>query len=792
MKVPFKNHPSVKGGHFNATQATDNEPNETYITKSSNASHQLKFDKKISSGILGMPSTETNFVEAPGPISESNNTTTVSPTPTILKDAPTNHEQKAASLDIPSIITSASMKGIADFPPKGGGPHLEPSQGHSVETRPSVSPAMASGSMVVLSVTNATRPNKTHAHAAITLPNTHSRLPTLAQQPTHAAMPVQAHTTNAPVVVPVESPAQNFSAVTPVSSPISNAPVTQTIQPHTLIVPAVSLVQPPAPNAIVALPVKSPTLNASAVVPVQTPTIKVPAVVSVHSPTPNESVFMPAESPTANATTAISALSSPPNAPLVVQVHSPTPNVALPVQPPSSLVPVLMSTEHLTPSAPAVLPVKSPTPNTTVDLRVESPTLKVAAVTPAPPPTPIVPAVGQGQPPTPDVPAVQPVLSPIHNVLVVKPAKYPTTNTPTAIPVQPSTPLATVVTPLQQPVSSASAAQTLESPTPMAPVAMQAEPPAVNRPAVVPAQALTLSTPAIKPALSPVQNASVVVPVKYPTLNGTAVAPVIPSFLFLPVVKPVRSPTADGPTVAPAKSSMPITPPVIPIKSPSSNAPEFMTFQVPTPSKNEVTPVHLTAPKEELLNAAPKPVIGTNEPLYNHLATTRVHSERNEAMSKIPQDAAIAQTGGMKVTNSMQTAGVSTSGILSAQNFASIVAGLRNAATKWYSRSTGKSATHQETSPQRVSVSRPDKKHGTDNRFLLQGEDNTSVTTSNETKSATEDTTKPAVAELLPLSTKPPNNFIKNATISASHIIVPSYSIIVAPFVIVVSFYLKI
>uniref|UniRef100_A0A6G5A7T8 Putative mucin n=1 Tax=Rhipicephalus microplus TaxID=6941 RepID=A0A6G5A7T8_RHIMP len=152
-KVPSKNQTHVKGERFNATQATDNEPNETYSTKSSYASHQLKFDKNISSGILHMPSTKTRFVEAPERISESNYTSTLPPTPIILKEAPTNHEQKATSSDSLPITTLAGIKGIAEYPPKEGGHNLKPSQEHPAETRPKCSPLKTeSTQMIVLSV----------------------------------------------------------------------------------------------------------------------------------------------------------------------------------------------------------------------------------------------------------------------------------------------------------------------------------------------------------------------------------------------------------------------------------------------------------------------------------------------------------------------------------------------------------------------------------------------------------------------------------------------------------------
>ncbi|KAL1475538.1 hypothetical protein MTO96_037215, partial [Rhipicephalus appendiculatus] len=59
-KAPSMNETSVKGGQFNATQATDHAPNETYSTKTSAVSPALKFDENISSGIPHRPSTKTD------------------------------------------------------------------------------------------------------------------------------------------------------------------------------------------------------------------------------------------------------------------------------------------------------------------------------------------------------------------------------------------------------------------------------------------------------------------------------------------------------------------------------------------------------------------------------------------------------------------------------------------------------------------------------------------------------------------------------------------------------------
>ncbi|KAL1417867.1 hypothetical protein MTO96_026504 [Rhipicephalus appendiculatus] len=59
-KVPSRNETSVKGGHFNATQAPYHAPNETYSRKTATVSPTLKFGENISSGIPYKPSMKTD------------------------------------------------------------------------------------------------------------------------------------------------------------------------------------------------------------------------------------------------------------------------------------------------------------------------------------------------------------------------------------------------------------------------------------------------------------------------------------------------------------------------------------------------------------------------------------------------------------------------------------------------------------------------------------------------------------------------------------------------------------
>uniref|UniRef100_A0A131YPR3 Mucin n=1 Tax=Rhipicephalus appendiculatus TaxID=34631 RepID=A0A131YPR3_RHIAP len=197
------------------------------------------------------------------------------------------------------------------------------------------------------------------------------------------------------------------------------------------------------------------------------------------------------------------------------------------------------------------------------------------------------------------------------------------------------------------------------------------------------------------------------------------------------------------------------------------------------------------SPNVEFLVAPPKPVLGENEPLSENVAATRDHRASHAtrgSSSYTTQDAAITQPE-VKVARNTQTPSADASAIFSAQKFASIVNALHNAGKKWFLGSSGKSNTHEGTPPEVVTNAKPHEQPGTNNHPILQGEETTTVTmTKNETQPATEGIMKPAVTEILPVATKLPN-FIKNATVSASDNIVPSFSIFIAPFVTVVNFY---
>ncbi|KAL1475537.1 hypothetical protein MTO96_037215 [Rhipicephalus appendiculatus] len=137
------NETSVKGGQFNATQATDHAPNETYSTKTSAVSPALKFDENISSGIPHRPSTKTDSVEAPG-IRKPEVTSKASPTATTSRAPLTNlDEQNTLSSGHAGILRPPSIKGIAEVPAKIGAPHLKHSQEHPAEKKPSIAPEIA-------------------------------------------------------------------------------------------------------------------------------------------------------------------------------------------------------------------------------------------------------------------------------------------------------------------------------------------------------------------------------------------------------------------------------------------------------------------------------------------------------------------------------------------------------------------------------------------------------------------------------------------------------------------------
>uniref|UniRef100_A0A224YIT0 Mucin n=1 Tax=Rhipicephalus zambeziensis TaxID=60191 RepID=A0A224YIT0_9ACAR len=705
-KVPSRNETSVKGGHFNATQAPHHAPNETYSRKISTVSPALKFHENISSGIPYKPSMKTDSVEAPGHISETESTSTASPTATLSKAPQTNHdEQSAASSHHAGILRPPSIKGSAEIPAKKGGPHLKPSLEHPVETKPNIAPKTPPGPVAIPSVTNDTHPNGTHALPGSTVTKTENMLPTKAQQPTPAVVPLQFPVPNAPVIVSIQSHTPHTPNLLQVPSPNGNVPSVMPVQSHDINAPVVT-VQSPAPNTPAVQPVPSPTPSAPVVVPVKSPTLptsSAPVVAPVQPLSPTASAVEPAESPTASLP------------------------VVAPVQPSSSSVPAVVKAESPTPSAPVVAPV---------------------------------------QPLSPTASAVEPAESPTASLPIVAPVQASSLSAPTLAPAESPTPSAPVVTPVQPPSSSAPAVVPAESPTTSAPVVVPVKSLNLSAPVVVPVKSPTVSTPVFVPARPPPPSAPAFVPTESPTLNAPVVVSVQPPILNAPVAGPFQSPTQYAHVVVPDQSRSPIVPPVMPLQPPSPNVEFFI--------------------------APPKPVLGENEPLSENVATTRDHRASHAtrgSSSYTPQDAAITQPE-VKVARNTQTPSADASGIFSAQKFASIVNALHNAGKKWFLGSSEKSNTHEGTPPEGVTNSKPHEQPGRNNHPILQGEETTTVTmTKNETQPATEGIIKPTVTEILPVATKPPNNFIKNATVSASDNIVPSCSIFIAPFVTVVNFY---
>lgn len=206
-----------------------------------------------------------------------------------------------------------------------------------------------------------------------------------------------------------------------------------------------------------------------------------------------------------------------------------------------------------------------------------------------------------------------------------------------------------------------------------------------------------------------------------------------------------------------------------------------------------VVTLESSTPKAEHLITLAKPLSQENGLSSEKVATTHSQIPRvddtKSSSSKTSEETAITKPEDMSGAANTQTPSRNASGKFSMQKFASIVDALRNAGTKWFLGSSGKSTVHEGT-PQGDTTAQPHEKPGANNHSLLRGEETTAVTTTKqETQPATERITKPAVTEIFPVATRPPNDFIKNATISASDNIVPCYSIIIAPSVIVVSFY---
>ncbi|KAL1417866.1 hypothetical protein MTO96_026504 [Rhipicephalus appendiculatus] len=369
-KVPSRNETSVKGGHFNATQAPYHAPNETYSRKTATVSPTLKFGENISSGIPYKPSMKTDSVEAPGHISETEITSTASPTATLSKAPQTNHdEQSAASSDHAGILRPPSIKSTAEIPAKKGGPHLKPSLEHPVEAKPHIAPKTPPGPVVIPSVTNDTHPNGTHALPGSTVTKTENMLPTKAQQSTPAVVPLQFPVPNAPAIVSIQSHTPHTPNVVQVSSPNGNVPSVMPVQSHDINATVVA-VQSPAPNTPAVQPVPSPTPSAPVVVPVKSPTLptsSAPAVLKAEFPTPSVLVVAPVQP-------------SSSSAPAVGPAEFPTPSVPVvaPVQPSSSSAPAVVPAEFPTPSAPVVAPVQPSSSSAPAVVKAESPHPKCA------------------------------------------------------------------------------------------------------------------------------------------------------------------------------------------------------------------------------------------------------------------------------------------------------------------------------------------------------------------------------------------------------------------------------